>query len=200
MTISFSGKAYRILVDLIYEHSRIRLGSDKQTLLSNRLQKRLRALGLNSYDDYCTLLESTEGADEIEELVDLISTNHTRFFREPDHFSFLVNRALPELIPGLDSARSPLRLWSAAASSGEEAYTMAIVVAEHLRTCQPPGVGNNCLGYLQAYAGSRSARRLPNGCRRNGASGIIEALFSERDRHPGRELQDQAGAEGPHTL
>ena len=133
MTMSFSGKAYRILVDLIYEHSRIRLGADKQTLLSNRLQKRLRVLGLKSYDDYCAVLQSPEGLDEIEELVDLISTNHTKFFREPDHFSFLVNRALPALIPRLVSLRSPLRLWSAAASSGEEPYTMAIVVAEHLR-------------------------------------------------------------------
>jgi chemotaxis protein methyltransferase CheR len=131
--MSFSGKAYRILVDLIYEHSRIRLGADKQTLLSNRLQKRLRVLGLKSYDDYCAVLQSPEGLDEIEELVDLISTNHTKFFREPDHFSFLVNRALPALIPRLVSLRSPLRLWSAAASSGEEPYTMAIVVAEHLR-------------------------------------------------------------------
>ena len=131
--MSFSGKAYRILVDLIYEHSRIRLGADKQTLLSNRLQKRLRVLGLKSYDDYCAVLQSPEGSDEIEELVDLISTNHTKFFREPDHFSFLVNRALPALIPRLVSLRSPLRLWSAASSSGEEPYTMAIVVAEHLR-------------------------------------------------------------------
>jgi chemotaxis protein methyltransferase CheR len=137
VTISFSGKAYRILVDLVYEHSRIRLGADKQTLLTNRLQKRLRVLGLKSYDDYCAVLESSEGAEEIEELVDLISTNHTRFFREPDHFSFLVNRALPALIPRLVSARSPLRLWSAAASSGEEPYTMAIVVAEHLRAYPP---------------------------------------------------------------
>jgi hypothetical protein len=84
VTISFSGKAYRILVDLVYEHSRIRLGADKQTLLANRLQKRLRALGLKSYDDYCAILESAEGSEEIEELVDLISTNHTKFFREPD--------------------------------------------------------------------------------------------------------------------
>jgi chemotaxis protein methyltransferase CheR len=135
--MSFSGKAYRILVDLVYEHSRIRLGADKQTLLTNRLQKRLRVLGLKSYDDYCAVLESPEGAEEIEELVDLISTNHTRFFREPDHFSFLVNRALPALIPRLVSVRSPLRLWSAAASSGEEPYTIAIVVAEHLRAYPP---------------------------------------------------------------
>src|SRR6476619_7604511 len=137
VTTSFSGKAYRILVDLVYEHSRIRLGADKQTLLANRLQKRLRMLGLKSYDDYCAVLESPEGSKEIEELVDLISTNHTKFFREPDHFSFLVNRALPALIPRLVSARSPLRLWSEAASSGEEPYTMAIVVAEHLRAYPP---------------------------------------------------------------
>ena len=84
MTISFSGKAYRILIDLVYEHSRIRLGADKQTLLANRLQKRLRMLGLKSYDEYCAVLASPEGSGEIEELVDLISTNHTKFFREPD--------------------------------------------------------------------------------------------------------------------
>jgi len=137
VTTSFSGKAYRMLVDLVYEHSCIRLGADKQTLLTNRLQKRLRVLGLKSYDDYCAVLESPEGAAEIEELVDLIATNHTRFFRESDHFSFLVNRALPALIPRLASVRSPLRLWSAAASSGEEPYTMAIVVAEHLRAYPP---------------------------------------------------------------
>ena len=135
--MSFSGKAYRILVDLVYEHSRIRLGADKQTLLANRLQKRLRVLGLASYDDYCAVLESREGAEEIEELVDLISTNHTKFFREPDHFSFLVSRVLPALIPRLVSLGSPLRLWSAAASSGEEPYTMAIVIAEYLRAYPP---------------------------------------------------------------
>src|SRR6476646_6944297 len=133
VTTSFSGKAYRILVDLVYEHSRIRLGADKQTLLANRLQKRLRMLGLKSYDDYCAVLASPEGSEEIEELVDLISTNHTKCFREPDHFSFLASRALPSLIPRMVASRSPLRLWSAAASSGEEPYTMAIVVAEHLR-------------------------------------------------------------------
>ena len=135
--MSFSGKAYRFLVDLVYEHSRIRLGADKQTLLANRLQKRLRVLGLASYDDYCAVLESREGAEEIEELVDLISTNHTKFFRESDHFSFLVSRVLPALIPRLVSLGSPLRLWSAAASSGEEPYTMAIVIAEYLRAYPP---------------------------------------------------------------
>jgi chemotaxis protein methyltransferase CheR len=133
--MSVSGKAYRILTDLVYEHSRIRLGAEKQTLLANRLQKRLRTLGLTSYDDYCAVLQSDDGAQEIEELVDLISTNHTRFFREPNHFSFLANRVLPTLVPRLITSGSTLRLWSAAASSGEEPYTIAIVVAEHTRTC-----------------------------------------------------------------
>jgi chemotaxis protein methyltransferase CheR len=172
VTISFSGKAYRILVDLVYEHSRIRLGADKQTLLANRLQKRLRMLGLKSYDDYCAVLESPEGSEEIEELVDLISTNHTKFFREPDHLSFLVNQVLPALIPRLVSSRSPLRLWSAAASSGEEPYTMAIVVAEHLRA-YPPSSGRSpprispgaCLPTLnRASIEWMPFRRCPRSC------------------------------------
>ena len=129
----FSSKAYRTLTDLVYEHSRIRLGPDKQTLLANRLRKRLQALELESYEDYCAVLQSPHGAEEVEELVDLISTNHTRFYREPEHFSFLTRRVLPVLVPQLLAAHLPLRLWSAAASSGEEPYTMAIAVAEYLR-------------------------------------------------------------------
>ena len=129
----FSSKAYRTLTDLVYEHSRIRLGPDKQTLLANRLRKRLRALEMESYEDYCDVLQSPQGAEEVEELVDLIATNHTRFYREPEHFSFLTKRVLPVLVPQLLATHSPLRLWSAASSSGEEPYTMAIAVAEYLR-------------------------------------------------------------------
>jgi len=66
--------------------------------------------------------------------VDLISTNHTGFFREPDHFTFLTNRILPALAPSLAAAGTPLRVWSAASSSGEEPYTLAIVLAEFFRT------------------------------------------------------------------
>lgn len=132
------GPAYRTLTELVYEHSRIRLGPDKQTLVANRLRKRLLGLGLDSYEDYCALLQSPQGGEELEELVDLISTNHTRFYREPEHFSFLTRRVLPALVPQLRAARAPLRLWSAAASSGEEPYTMAMAVAEGLQA--HPGV------------------------------------------------------------
>lgn len=127
------GPAYRTLTGLVYEHSRIRLGPDKQTLVANRLRKRLLVLGLDSYEEYCVLLQSPHGGEELEELVDLISTNHTRFYREPEHFSFLARRVLPALVPQLRAARAPLRLWSAAASSGEEPYTLAITVAECLQ-------------------------------------------------------------------
>jgi chemotaxis protein methyltransferase CheR len=117
-------------VALVYQHSHIRIGPDKQPMLANRLRKRLRALGLVSYDDYCAVLRSAQGPDEIEQLVDLIATNHTRFFREPEHFTFLTGRMLPDLLPRLAGEGSPLRVWSAAASSGEEPYSLAIVLAD----------------------------------------------------------------------
>lgn len=129
----FSSQAYHTLSDLVYQHSRIRLGPDKHALVANRLRKRLQTLELESYEDYCAVLQSPQGAEEVEELVDLISTNHTRFYREPEHFSFLTRRALPALVSPSSATRAPLRLWSAAAASGEEAYTMAIEVAEYLR-------------------------------------------------------------------
>jgi chemotaxis protein methyltransferase CheR len=133
-TATLSTDAYRTLAAFIYKHSRIRLSPDKHPMLANRLRKRLRALGLDSYDDYCDVLHSSQGSDEIEELIDLISTNHTQFFREPEHFRFFAGRILPELVPQRLADGSSLRVWSAAASSGEEPYTMAIVLAEFFRT------------------------------------------------------------------
>ena len=130
---ALSAQAYRTIVEIVYEHSRIKLGNDKQTLLSNRLGKRLRELGIATYDDYCARLKSLGAQEEIEHLVDLISTNHTRFYREPDHFTYLTEKILPGLVPRLHSERAPLRIWSAASSSGEEPYTLAIVLSEYLR-------------------------------------------------------------------
>jgi len=132
-TARLSAEAYRTLTALVHQHSRIQLGPDKQRMLANRLRKRLHALGLTSYDEYCGVLHSAQGPDEIEQLVDLISTNHTRFFREPEHFTFLTGRILPELVSRLAVEGSSLRVWSAAASSGEEPYTLAIVLADYFR-------------------------------------------------------------------
>jgi chemotaxis protein methyltransferase CheR len=136
-TAMLSAEAYQTLANLVFQHSRIRLGADKQAMLANRLRKRLRALGLACYDEYCAVLRSERGPDEIEHLVDLISTNHSKFFREPEHFTFLTGRIPPELVPRLLAQGSPLRVWSAAASSGEEPYTIAIVLAEFFRQQAP---------------------------------------------------------------
>ena len=129
-----SPAAYEFIVRLVYEHSRIRLGTDKQALVSGRLAKRLRALGLEDFEEYCDLLKSRDGHDELSSLVDAISTNHTHFFREIEHLNFLRDRMLPEFMPQVVKAREPFRLWCAASSSGEEPYSLAIVLAEFVRT------------------------------------------------------------------
>ncbi|MFM8284614.1 MAG: CheR family methyltransferase [Planctomycetaceae bacterium] len=124
-----SPEAFEWLSRLVYEHSRICLAEDKRILLASRLGQRLRDLGLASFDDYCHRLATPDGVDEVAELIDLVSTNHTRFFREPVHFEIL-RGILPELSRRAVRDGRPLALWSAAAASGEEAYSMAIVLAE----------------------------------------------------------------------
>ena len=132
---ALSPAAYQCIIGLVYEHSRIRLGADKQALVTGRLAKRLRALGLADYDAYCSLLKSPAGKEELGALVDALATNHTHFFREVEHLNYLRDHILPEfMLPQVGLAREPFRLWSAASSSGEEPYTLAIVLAEFVRT------------------------------------------------------------------
>lgn len=149
---AISATAYRFIVDHVYQHSRIRLGQDKQSLVVNRLGRRVRQLGLNSFDEYCLLLRSAKGRQEVGPLVDLISTNHTRFFRETRHLQLLRERIVPEWIPRLASTAEPFRLWSAACSSGEEAYSIAMILAEIAR-------GNPTLAW-QIEASDISTRML----------------------------------------
>ncbi len=125
-----SNECYTFIAKVVYDHSRIQLGADKQPLVAGRLNKRLRELNLDSYEAYCNLLRSPVGASEMSPLVDLISTNHTHFFREVQHMDFLREHAIPEFVKQLPP-REPLRIWSAASSSGEEPYTIAIVLSEY---------------------------------------------------------------------
>jgi chemotaxis protein methyltransferase CheR len=125
-------KDYTRIADLIYQHSRIHLGSNKRELVASRLGKRLRATGCESYTEYCDLISGLDGAEEINNLVDAISTNHTFFFRERKHFDFLEQTVFS------DFQKDPtfrgdgcFRCWSAAASTGEEPYSIAIVLAMH---------------------------------------------------------------------
>jgi chemotaxis protein methyltransferase CheR len=121
---------YDFICRMVYENSRIHLGKDKQGLVTSRLAKRLRQLELGSYREYCELLASPAGAEELRYLIDRISTNHTHFFREQKHFDFLSEKVLPTW--RRSAAGETFRVWSAACSSGEEPYSLAIYLAEKL--------------------------------------------------------------------
>lgn len=121
---------YRLVCDLVYKHSRIALGANKHELVAGRIKKRLRQLGMSSYSEYSRLLLSPRGAVELEALIDIISTNFTNFFRDIQHFEFLRREILPKLDPKRRLASHKFRVWSAACSSGEEPYSIAITLAE----------------------------------------------------------------------
>lgn len=127
---------YEQIARIIYQHSRIHLGDGKRELVSSRLGKRLRATGCETYSEYCALLGRLEGESEINHLVDAISTNHTFFFREQKHFTFLEETVLKEF-QNNPAYRGDgcFRCWSAAASTGEEPYSIAITLARHESVC-----------------------------------------------------------------
>ena len=129
---------YEFIRTLVYQHSRINLGPNKRELVAARLGKRIRSTAFPTVEAYCRSLRSGDPADEVANIVDAISTNHTYFFREGVHFDFLRTRALPDLAARRRVERWPaLRLWSAACSSGEEPYSMAIELAETLPALAP---------------------------------------------------------------
>jgi chemotaxis protein methyltransferase CheR len=125
---------YEFIRQLVYDRSRINLGPDKVELVCSRLRKRARALHLAGLEEYIDLLRSPAGEEEVTGLTDVISTNVTDFFREPDHFDFLRDTVLPEWKAAKDRrAGDVFQAWSAACSSGEEPYTLAIVLAQYFQ-------------------------------------------------------------------
>lgn len=114
------------LRSLIYDASGISLGPDKLQLLQNRINKRLRALKLRSPDEYLRIIEVDVEGHELVELLNVISTNVTYFWREEKHFLFLRDM----LRSWFREGKRELRMWCAASSSGEEPYTMAMIAEE----------------------------------------------------------------------
>jgi len=140
----------------IYEAAGISLSSAKKALVSGRLAKRLQQYRLGSYAEYFRLLASGEAPAEVQTAVDLLTTNETYFFREPKHFDLLREQAL-----AARNLAQPFRVWSAASSSGEEAYSIAMVLAE----CREGGawevIGSDISARMlrQACAGHYSTER-----------------------------------------
>ena len=121
-------KTFRRFADLIYQEAGIHLAEHKHALVSARLGKRMRALKISDYDDYYDYVHRDASRAELSALLDAISTNVTYFYREPDHFETLGT----VVRQWADAGQRKFRLWCAAASTGEEPYTIALTLAENL--------------------------------------------------------------------
>jgi chemotaxis protein methyltransferase CheR len=132
--LRISDKDFNRFASLIYEQCGIKMPPHKRSMLEARLRKRLRVLGLDSYEAYREYLFSKDGMhEELVNMIDVVTTNKTDFFREPRHFDFMTETALPNLIPTTGAGiERPLRLWSAGCSSGEEPYTIAMFLDDFM--------------------------------------------------------------------
>ena len=131
-----SGKDFRRFRDFIYEQCGINLVPKKKMMLTGRLSKRLRDLGMTSFAEYFDYVTSSSGrSEELIRMINAVSTNKTDFFREPKHFDFLKDQALPHLVrSGRATSNRRFNVWSAGCSSGEEPYTLAMVLSDFFRT------------------------------------------------------------------
>jgi chemotaxis protein methyltransferase CheR len=126
-TVTITDQEFAQFQKLIHGIAGISMTTAKKPLVSGRLAKRLAHHGVGSYADYFRILQDDGSRGELQIAVDLLTTNETFFFREPKHFDFLRDKVLPHHRPG-----RPFRVWSAACSSGEEPYTLAMVLADGL--------------------------------------------------------------------
>lgn len=125
-------REYAVIRELLYDRAGISLGPSKKALVAGRLFKRVQLLGLSSYGEYFDRLLSGKAPDELQTALDLLTTNETYFFREPKHFEML-----EELATKATKAKT-FRVWSAASSTGEEAYTIAMTLQELSRKARCP--------------------------------------------------------------
>jgi chemotaxis protein methyltransferase CheR len=119
------------LSNFIYVNYGIKLPIFKKIMLQSRLASRLKINGMKSYAEYTKyVLSGDANESEIVNMIDLVSTNKTDFYREAAHFDFMKEVVLPKFIAG--DSRQPFKIWSSASSSGEEAYTIAMVISEFI--------------------------------------------------------------------
>ena len=145
--MNMSQAAFVRLQKLFHGASGINLAPGKKTLMTARLRKRVEALGLGDFDAYSAYVSEAAHAEERQRAVDLLTTNETYFFREPSHFTFLAKE--------IDKrAGQPLRIWSAACSTGEEAYSLAMTMLDRRSS-----------GDFQLFASDLSTRVLERAAR-----------------------------------
>lgn len=129
-------ETFELFKEFIETNLGIKIPPSKKIMLESRLAKRLRALKISTYEEYCDYVFSPEGFErEIQQLIDVVTTNETDFFREDNHYEILREQILPELV--LSRGLDELNVWSVAASTGQESYTLAMVLEEFSRARSP---------------------------------------------------------------
>ena len=124
----FTHKDFEYIRDLVGDRTGIVLSDHKVDMVYGRLARRLRQLNIPSFKEYLSVLEDNNDSGELIEFTNALTTNLTSFFREPHHFDFLLKRGIPELLKRRPNKR--LRIWSAGCSTGEEPYSLAIMLKE----------------------------------------------------------------------
>ena len=128
---AFTAQDFQQIAAILHGYAGISLNEGKAALVYSRLAKRLRTLGLRSFREYCALVDGDGGTDERQVMTAALTTNVTRYYREPHHFDHLRDQVLPALVARA-KAGGRVRLWSAACSNGQEPYSMALVVLSML--------------------------------------------------------------------
>ena len=130
---TFSDREFDFFARLVYELSGIVLGKHKKNMMYSRLVRRVRELHLPSFPAYCAYVKGPGGAQEISALINAMTTNLTRFFREDHHFEYLASTVVPSLVDrSMRSGDKRLRIWSAGCSSGEEPYSIGVTLLRAL--------------------------------------------------------------------
>jgi chemotaxis protein methyltransferase CheR len=146
--VAMDVREFKTFRELIHRKTGIWLRDGKQAMLAGRLSKRLRHHGMTDFATYTAYVTRVEdGGKELAEIINCVTTNKTSFFREMHHFDFLVRTLVPDLMTGaaLGRARN-IRIWSAACSTGEEPYSIAISLLEALKTGHGASSGAPSLG------------------------------------------------------
>jgi len=129
---AFSDEDFKTLSKLAYEHAGIVLAESKRNLIYGRLSRRLRALGITTFRDYRAYLMGEGGPTEMQNFINSISTNLTKFFRESHHFDHFRGAVVVPYANGLGRRSPRLRVWSAGCSTGEEPYTIAVILHKEM--------------------------------------------------------------------
>lgn len=136
--MSISDSEFASLRQMIYSRFGINLTEQKRSLLVGRLQKMLRTNRIDTFEDYYRFLENDTSGKAVSDLINLISTNYTYFNREKDHFDYYLNTALPAICEEIrNRGEKNLRVWCAGCSTGEEAYTLLMLMHEYLGSEYP---------------------------------------------------------------